>query len=291
MQIRRSKLTRDYLQVPNRTARDDRLSHMARGILVEILSHQDGWETTADDMWRKSFERHGKASPGRRQFRAAFAELKAAGYMVPQREKLDGGKYGTVLVVSDVPQGGTSVRPAKIPKSDEPSDVPHGGTSEPPADMRETAGQPDVPDVGTSEPPAPTEETAGHADVPHGGTSKRENGEKTHHPKTAPAHGCGPKPSEPQRTTAHPSLRSGRLLSGQKVDHLPAEDPLPAVRTATIPGDDHDRAGVEESAAELQHQREIHNQGCARCQNGRGACTTGADLAHRWMRAFNREAS
>lgn len=228
MQIRRSKLTRDYLQVPNRTARDDRLSHMARGILVEILSHQDGWEATADDMWRKSFERHGKASPGRRQFRAAFAELKAARYMVPQREKLDGGKYGTVLVVSDVPQGGTS---------------------------------------------------------------KRENGENTHHPKTEPPHGCGPKPSDPQSATAHPSLRSGRLLSGPVVDHLPAEDPLPVVRTATIPGDDHDRAGVEESAAELQHQREIHNQGCARCQNGRGACATGADLAHRWMRAFNREAS
>ena len=109
MRIRRSKLTKNFLQVPNATARDDRLSHMARGVLVELLSRPDGWEVTADDMWRSSLAKHGKGSPGRRAFRAAFAELKEHGYLVASKEPTAGGRFATVLTVTDVPQGGTSV--------------------------------------------------------------------------------------------------------------------------------------------------------------------------------------
>ncbi|MFJ3274126.1 hypothetical protein [Streptomyces sp. NPDC086776] len=121
---------------------------MARGILVELLSRPDGWETTADEMWRASVKKLGKESPGRRAFRAAFAELKAQSYMVPERATLAGGRHGTVLTVHDLP-----VR----------TDVPHGGTSVSPADMDETAGGTDVP----------------LSDVPHGGTSNRRRSTKT----------------------------------------------------------------------------------------------------------------
>lgn len=109
MRIRRSKLTRDFLQVPNATARDERLSHMARGVLVELLSRPDGWETTADDMWRASLAKHGRDGPGRRAFRAAFAQLKEYGYIVASRESLTAGRYATILTVTDIPAGGTSV--------------------------------------------------------------------------------------------------------------------------------------------------------------------------------------
>lgn len=169
MRIRHSRLTRDFLQVPNATVRDDRLSHMARGILVELLSRPDGWEATADDMWRASVAKLGKTSPGRRAFRAAFAELKEYGYLSSNREVTKAGRHATVLTVTDVspvqtdvPHAGTSVRPGETGISAGGTDVPHAGTSETLAD---------VPHAGTSERPAETSESADGADVPHGGTS------------------------------------------------------------------------------------------------------------------------
>ena len=156
MKIRRSRLTGDFLQVPNATVRDDRLSHMARGILVELLSRPDGWEATADDMWRASVAKHGKASPGRRAFRAAFAELKEHGYLTSERTTLPGNKFGTTLAITDIPAGGTG--------------VPHAGTSARPATTDVSPAQTDVPHAGTSET---------RTDVPHGGTPSYENGENT----------------------------------------------------------------------------------------------------------------
>lgn len=195
VRIRRSRLTGDFLQVPNATVRDDRLSHMARGILVELLSRPDGWEATADDMWRASVAKHGKASPGRRAFRAAFAELKEHGYLTSERTVLRSGQHGTVLALTDipaghtdVPQGGTSAPPAKTGVSPAQTDVPHAGTSETPTDVppagtserpAETAESParaDVPACGTPDSPAETPETAGRSDVPHAGTSSSKNG-------------------------------------------------------------------------------------------------------------------
>ena len=292
MRIRRSKLTRDYLQIPNRTARDNRLSHMARGILIEILSHPDGWETTADDMWRASVAKRGKESPGRRQFRAAFAELKAHGYITAEREKLDGGRYGTVLIVTDVPHAGTSERPAKTRKPVGATDVPHGGTSERPAEMDNAAGETDVPDAGTSERPGETNETAGGTDVPHGGTSKRENGEKTEEPKTAPPHECGPKSSESLKTAAAPSsLRSEGLPLKPVDDHLPSEDPLPVSVTATIPGARREPAEPPRTMDEINRDLRHHNQGCGYCQAGYRKCTARVALIEELLLAPHPDAS
>ncbi|MFE2164832.1 hypothetical protein ACFXB3_07130 [Streptomyces sp. NPDC059447] len=194
MRIRHSRLTKDFLQVPNATVRDDRMSHMARGILVELLSRPDGWKATADDMWQASVAKHGKASPGRRQFRAAFAELKEYGYLRSERELLGAGQHATILIVSDVsaaqsdvPHAGTSAPPAETQETPGRTDVPHGGTSEAftdvpdagtserPAETGIHAAQPDVPTGGTSAPPAETGISAGHSDVPHGGTSTTEH--------------------------------------------------------------------------------------------------------------------
>lgn len=183
MRIRHSRLTKDFLQVPNATVRDDRMSHMARGILVELLSRPDGWKTACDDMWQASVAKHGKASPGRRQFRAAFAELKEAGYLTADRGPVGGGKHATILTLTDVPQGGTSVRAGETDETAGGTDVPHAGTSE---------GSTDVPHAGTPVPPAETGISPGRADVPLSdvppcGTSKEENGEKNTGLKNTPS--------------------------------------------------------------------------------------------------------
>lgn len=163
MRIRRSRLTGDYVQVPNRSARDDRLSYMARGILVELLSRPDGWEATADDLWRLATQARG-AGESRRAMRAAFVELKNAGYLVSTREQLAGGRFGTVLTLYDVSAGRT--------------DVPIGGTSERPGKTDVPAGRTDVPPAGSPEPPGITGISAGRTDVPTVGTSSKKTGLK-----------------------------------------------------------------------------------------------------------------
>lgn len=176
VRIRRSRLTADYVQIPNGTVRDSRLSYMARGILAELLSRPDGWEATADEMWRQAADARGnKSGEGRRAFRAAFAELKEFGYLVASREQLAGGKRATVLTAHDVPAGRTDVPYAG---TSEATDVPHAGTSVPPGQTSIPAGRTDVPVGGTPDSPAETPLSAAHSDVPHGGTSKEENGEK-----------------------------------------------------------------------------------------------------------------
>ncbi|MDX2639919.1 hypothetical protein [Streptomyces stelliscabiei] len=185
MKIRRSRLTADFVQIPNRTARDDRLSYAARGVLAELLSRPDGWEATADDLWRLATKARGEKGEGRRVMRAVFAELKEAGYLVAERQSLGRGRVGTVLTLydipggADVPLGGTSAQPGTTDVSAGRTDVPPAGTSDTPTD---------VPPIGTSAPPGTTDVSAGRTDVPptdvpHGGTSKKKTvkntGEKT----------------------------------------------------------------------------------------------------------------
>ncbi|MFE3378800.1 hypothetical protein [Streptomyces anulatus] len=157
---------------------------MARGILVELLSRPDGWETTADEMWRESLKRHGKASPGRRAFRAAFAELKTSGYLSAEVGPLGSGQHGTILTLRDLPPRRT--------------EVPHAGTSDPDDwfDMPEdgaiddgSVDWSDVPHAGTSAPPGETGVSADGSDVPlsdvpHAGTSNRRRSKNTEEKKT-----------------------------------------------------------------------------------------------------------
>jgi hypothetical protein len=184
VKIRRSRLTADFVQIPNRTVRDDQLSYMTRGILADLLSRPDGWEATADDLWRAARRARGDKAESRRAFRTSFAQLKEAGYLVSIRENLGRGRFGTVLILydlpgqTDVPYVGTSAPPAQMDIPAGRTDVPTGGTSEKRTDM---------PPVGTSVPPARKAVSAGRTDVPTtdvpaGGTSStntEKNTEKT----------------------------------------------------------------------------------------------------------------
>ncbi|MFC8989934.1 hypothetical protein [Streptomyces sp. NPDC057115] len=104
MRIVRHKHESDFLIVPNATVRDQKLSYLARGILVEILSRPDGWETTADRLMEQArLYRGEKRGEGRRAIRSAFAELEVCGYMHRVRTRTEKGRFVTVMVVTDIP--------------------------------------------------------------------------------------------------------------------------------------------------------------------------------------------
>lgn len=104
MRIVRHKHESDFLILPNATVRDQRLSYLARGILVEILSRPDGWETTADRLVEQARLHRGETrGEGRRAIRAAFTELEACGYMHRVRTRTEKGRFTTVVYVTDVP--------------------------------------------------------------------------------------------------------------------------------------------------------------------------------------------
>jgi len=76
MAIHRTELQvdRDFTIMPNAWARDRRLSRKARGLLVELLSHQVGWSVTVASLVESGTE-------GRDAVRSAIAELEDAGYL------------------------------------------------------------------------------------------------------------------------------------------------------------------------------------------------------------------
>lgn len=105
MIIHRSRPEGRFTIIPDDTLRDPRLSYQARGVLAEILSRPDDWDTSADAMWTRSRRERGKAGEGRKALRDAFAELEAAGYMRRIRCRADGGRMATQIHVYDVSAG------------------------------------------------------------------------------------------------------------------------------------------------------------------------------------------
>ena len=93
----------NFTQVPNSLLQDQRLSDMARGILARIMSYKS-YRTTADGEWelarRKRPDRSGE---GRRAYRAAFAEMESLGYLERRRERREGGRFVTILLLHPVP--------------------------------------------------------------------------------------------------------------------------------------------------------------------------------------------
>ncbi|MEU6340211.1 hypothetical protein ABZ883_04580 [Streptomyces sp. NPDC046977] len=167
LKIRRSDPKRDFTILPNETLRDDALGYVARGVLAELLSRPDGWQTTADDLSKRARQLRGTRGEGRRLLRNAFAELEEAGYLVRSRERGEGGLFVTVITVYDVPQKhrGTG---SGTPVTDVPEAAPRlEGEGAGDADGPE-AVPPSIPAPRTEVPDAvrPSEETAGHSEVP-----------------------------------------------------------------------------------------------------------------------------
>lgn len=126
MSITRKRLAFEdhYTQMPNRWARDGRVSLKARGLLAQLLSHRAGWRVSVASLASVNPE-------GRDAIRSAFTELLEHGYLVRSEEQ-DREEDGTFTSYeydladpwADQPQ---SDNPATVP----PAETPHNPRSEP----------------------------------------------------------------------------------------------------------------------------------------------------------------
>jgi hypothetical protein len=129
VQVIRSRPEANFTQILNAVIRDPQLDPMTLGILCRMLSHADGWTTTADTMWQQARkERPGSQhGEGRRAYRAAFALLEAAGYLERRRLRTKTGRFETCLILHDSPATAT-----EVPLTDVPLSVPRFPPAETP---------------------------------------------------------------------------------------------------------------------------------------------------------------
>lgn len=91
------KVKRDrFVTVPNETARDEHLSFRARGVLLYLLSHEDGWDVRSEAIARAGKE-------GREAIRTALRELGEHGYYRLERRRGRDGRSYMGTAVSDYP--------------------------------------------------------------------------------------------------------------------------------------------------------------------------------------------
>jgi hypothetical protein len=97
--INRIHKTGHFVQIPNATLRDERLSFKARGVLAYILSHVDGWRADANDIADASTD-------GRTAVLSALKELEDKGYRKVARRQDDKGRWVTDVHWFETPAEG-----------------------------------------------------------------------------------------------------------------------------------------------------------------------------------------
>lgn len=97
MRIIRAPRQGHFTIVPNETARDRGITYRALGLLVELLSHEDGWETSADRI-------AARAQEGKAAIRTMLNELEEHHYLLRKKERGTDGRYEWTWFIYDVPQ-------------------------------------------------------------------------------------------------------------------------------------------------------------------------------------------
>ena len=115
--IRAPRPESGFVQIRNEVARDSRLSYKARGILIEILSRPDNWETSADALAPSGPD-------GRTAVLSGLRELREAGYLETVRRRREDGTFNTVSIVYDTPQ--IEAPESGYPTSEDPPPIEHG---------------------------------------------------------------------------------------------------------------------------------------------------------------------
>lgn len=120
--IQRGRIAADVLgehftQVYNNAMRDKRLSRRARGLLVELLTHRDGYGVSVASLVSGGPE-------GRDAIRKALLELEQYGYLTRTQHHSDDGQFGDMVYkVTDMPDG-LNIHEPKNPRSDPMSENP-----------------------------------------------------------------------------------------------------------------------------------------------------------------------
>lgn len=100
--IRRRKPRFGFVQILNAVARDYRVSWRARGLLTELLSYPEDYETSVDELVKKA-KRLGGNVEGRDAMRKAARELKDVGYIVETKYQNELGHWITEHEITDDP--------------------------------------------------------------------------------------------------------------------------------------------------------------------------------------------
>jgi len=100
--IRRRRPRFEFVQILNAVARDYRVSWRARGLLTELLSYPEDYETSVDELVKKAKLSGGNVE-GREAMRTAARELKDVGYIVVRRYQNEHGHWVTENEVTDDP--------------------------------------------------------------------------------------------------------------------------------------------------------------------------------------------
>lgn len=95
--IRAPRPESGFVQIRNEVARDTRLSYKARGILLEILSRPDNWQTSADAL-------AATGPDGRTAVLSGLRELREAGYLETVKQRDEEGRFSTISIIYDTPQ-------------------------------------------------------------------------------------------------------------------------------------------------------------------------------------------
>lgn len=114
--IRAPRPESGFVQIRNEVARDSRLSYKARGILIEILSRPDNWETSADAL-------AASGPDGRTAVLSGLRELREAGYLETVRRRREDGTFNTISIVYDTPQ--IEAPESGYPTSENPTAIEH----------------------------------------------------------------------------------------------------------------------------------------------------------------------
>lgn len=96
--IMRSDHAADFFSIQNATARDERLSLAARGLLVFLLSMSDDWQFSVNGLAKQ-------LGIGRNKIIGLVKELQAAGYISIKKETRQGGKFsGAAWTIRETPE-------------------------------------------------------------------------------------------------------------------------------------------------------------------------------------------
>lgn len=96
--IMRSNHAADFFSIQNATARDERLSLTARGLLVFLLSMSDDWQFSVNGLAKQ-------LGIGRNKIISLVKELQAAGYISIEKETSQGGKFsGAAWTIRETPE-------------------------------------------------------------------------------------------------------------------------------------------------------------------------------------------